>query len=192
MGGSRVGTLRTCLNVMIVFLVSGLWHGANWTFVIWGALHGILMVLERLGRKLPQSTALNAIRTVVTFVIVTVLWSLFRADSVEQFKIMWGRVFRGYFFFEGVNPDMVNALGETVEISALSKLVPTAIRYSHPGIFAVGLVLLGLLICFFAPNSKKLTEKFKPTVLSLVITVGLITWCLVSISGVTQFIYSNF
>lgn len=191
MGGSRVGTFRTCLNVMIVFLVSGLWHGSNWTFVIWGALHGILMVIERLGRKI-KWPSVKSLRTIVTFAIVTVLWSLFRADSLKQFTTMWGRVFRGYFFYEGVNPDMVNALGETVEISILSKFVPTAFRYSHPGIFSVGFVLFGMIICFFLPNTKKLTERFKPTVGRIVITVALLAWCIVSMSGVTQFIYSNF
>lgn len=55
LGGSKKGTARTYLNIMIVFLVSGLWHGANWTFVLWGVLHGVLNVLNRIFKNRGKS-----------------------------------------------------------------------------------------------------------------------------------------
>ena len=95
LGGSRKGEARTALNVLIVFAVSGLWHGAAWTFVIWGALNGLYQVAgsrtlplrrrlrERL--RIPEtSPALAAFQGVVTFLLLTLAWIFFRAESLPQ------------------------------------------------------------------------------------------------------------
>ncbi len=101
MGGSRVPRLRFYFNLMTVFLVSGLWHGANWTFVIWGALNGLYQVLtlattdirERLG-KLPRPLAPigSFLSIVVTFHLILVSWVFFRAASVSDASIVFSRV----------------------------------------------------------------------------------------------------
>ena len=94
-GGSRVTIPRWYLNLFIVFLVSGLWHGANWTFVIWGALHGFYLVFalvtKKIREKFTKVTGLskypgfhNAIQTVVTFLLVTFSWIFFRADTFSE------------------------------------------------------------------------------------------------------------
>jgi alginate O-acetyltransferase complex protein AlgI len=94
-GGNRVTIPRWYLNLFIVFLVSGLWHGANWTFVIWGALHGFYLVFALVTRdirgKLSRLTGLsshpglnNALQTVMTFVLVTFSWIFFRAHSIQE------------------------------------------------------------------------------------------------------------
>ena len=82
LGGSRCGKLRHCVNILAVFLASGLWHGANWTFVVWGGLHGAALVAEtllparlRLPRRLGQG---------LTFAFVCFAWIFFRADTVGQ------------------------------------------------------------------------------------------------------------
>lgn len=79
LGGSRCGRIRNYLNIMITFLVSGLWHGANWTFVAWGGTHGIVQVGEKhLGlRKPPSSAWMRGLRIVITFMIVTLAWIFF-------------------------------------------------------------------------------------------------------------------
>jgi alginate O-acetyltransferase complex protein AlgI len=90
MGGSRVGPLRRALNVLVTFLLVGLWHGANWTFVVWGLLHGIYLVVEsRLRAWRQHSTAgaaalswLTVLCGVVVFALVTFAWLFFRAPSV--------------------------------------------------------------------------------------------------------------
>ena len=95
LGGSRKGTLRKYINIMIVFVASGLWHGAAWHFVAWGALHGILRVLEEIltpyVKKCAErfkwnidTFATRALRIIVNFAAVTLLWVFFRAQSTGQ------------------------------------------------------------------------------------------------------------
>jgi alginate O-acetyltransferase complex protein AlgI len=84
LGGNRGTVARTCANLFIVFLVSGLWHGANWTFVVWGALHGAFLVARVLfGPRPVDTTGLSrALGVFVTFNLVTLSWVFFRASSV--------------------------------------------------------------------------------------------------------------
>ena len=86
LGGSRKGKARTCLNIMIVFLVSGLWHGANWTFLLWGLLHGAASVLERVFPsffdRLPKP-----LRQAGTFLFVTLAWGIMESYPWLTFTI---------------------------------------------------------------------------------------------------------
>ena len=89
LGGSKVKVPRWYLNLFLTFLVSGLWHGANWTFVIWGALHGIYIIIEnyfKLGVKKDEkiSTANRLVRILIVFVLATFAWIFFRADHVTH------------------------------------------------------------------------------------------------------------
>ena len=95
LGGSRVPTLRKYLNIIIVFLVSGLWHGANWTFVIWGALHGfyqiISFVIKPIKEKAINLFKINKTKTyykflqvITTFILVDFAWIFFRANSLSD------------------------------------------------------------------------------------------------------------
>ncbi len=115
MGGSRVGVSRWYLNLFLTFLVSGLWHGANWTFVIWGALHGAYIVLENIFKlqvKKNQKISFHnrVIRTLLVFILVDFAWIFFRANNVsEAFYIIrnifnfTGEVFYDYkIFFYGI------------------------------------------------------------------------------------------
>jgi D-alanyl-lipoteichoic acid acyltransferase DltB (MBOAT superfamily) len=81
LGGTRSHPAR---NVMITFLLSGLWHGANWTFVIWGALHGAALLASRRLRSTSYSRLPTAVRTAATFACVSVLWIFFRAASLAD------------------------------------------------------------------------------------------------------------
>ncbi len=98
LGGNRCSRLRHEANIMIVFLVSGLWHGANWTFIAWGALHGFLQLLEnRLrGRKPAPYSSLFAklLASLLTFSLVTFAWVFFKApDFHSAFQVIRGIVF---------------------------------------------------------------------------------------------------
>lgn len=89
LGGSKVKISRWYINLFLTFLVSGLWHGANWTFVIWGALHGIYIIIEnyfKLGVKKGEtiSTINRLFRIMVVFVLATFAWIFFRADHVTH------------------------------------------------------------------------------------------------------------
>jgi alginate O-acetyltransferase complex protein AlgI len=81
LGGSHHGTARTYRNLIIVFLTVGLWHGAAWTFVVWGAYHGVLLIIER-ATGLARMTGYVAARRASTFLLVLFGWVLFRADSL--------------------------------------------------------------------------------------------------------------
>lgn len=100
LGGNRCSKVRQYLNIMLTFLVSGLWHGANWTFVIWGAIHGVLQVVEKvlgldpkgkLNANLQTSpniqTIVIPIRIVVTFLLVSFAWIFFRMPTLAD---AWG------------------------------------------------------------------------------------------------------
>ena len=83
LGGNRKGELRRKLNVFVVFLISGLWHGANWTFVIWGMLHGLFVILlTRNTSEKNRSILYNALNITGTFILVTFLWIFFRAENL--------------------------------------------------------------------------------------------------------------
>jgi len=87
LGGNKHGLFRKCLNTFIVFLVSGLWHGANWTFLLWGAIHGIYMIVEMLlnldKKEISESSSYG--RTIFTFILVAFAWIPFRANSVADY-----------------------------------------------------------------------------------------------------------
>ncbi|MCR4791738.1 MAG: MBOAT family protein [Lachnospiraceae bacterium] len=84
LGGSRKSKAATYRNIFIVFLLTGIWHGANQTFLIWGLVYGVLLILERafLG-KLLESSPLKYISRLTTFTVVTILWVIFRADDIS-------------------------------------------------------------------------------------------------------------
>jgi alginate O-acetyltransferase complex protein AlgI len=90
LGGSRVSRGRASFNLLVVFLVSGFWHGANWTFLVWGAIHGVVLALTQLAGKGQWRTAPRPVgfarvwRTLLTFHIVVLSWIFFRAESVTQ------------------------------------------------------------------------------------------------------------
>ena len=97
LGGNRKGRGRTLLNRMLVFLCTGIWHGANWTFVLWGLLHGGLTCLEDAGliptEKLRRSRPGRALLRVYTLLSVTLLFVLFRADSIGDAGAMIAAMF---------------------------------------------------------------------------------------------------
>lgn len=85
LGGNRKGKFRTYVNLVVVFLTTGLWHGANLTFVIWGMWHGIFMIIERLGlKKLLERNPIKLLNNVYAMLVIIVGWVMFRADTVTQ------------------------------------------------------------------------------------------------------------
>lgn len=83
LGGNRKGLARTCINLFVTFLISGLWHGAEWTFVIWGGVHGLTVVIEKIFKNYIEKIP-HFIRVFSTFVLINIFWVLFRAESFEN------------------------------------------------------------------------------------------------------------
>ncbi len=84
LGGNRLGRVRTYINLFIVFLLTGLWHGAKWNFIIWGIYHGTLLVIERLGFGKFLNRLWPPIQHFYTLFLVAVGWVFFRANDLEQ------------------------------------------------------------------------------------------------------------
>lgn len=97
LGGGRRGKARRALNVMVTFLLSGLWHGANWTFLLWGGLHGAGLVLEKafFDKEGPKTVVTKFLWTVFVAALVIFGWLFFRADSISQACFMLTNAFRG-------------------------------------------------------------------------------------------------
>ncbi|MFW6286778.1 MAG: MBOAT family O-acyltransferase, partial [Candidatus Sumerlaeota bacterium] len=84
LGGNRRGSARTYVNLMMVMLLGGLWHGASWNFVIWGLIHGSMLIFERaMGKKAPYRILPGPIPVIITFVVVTFSWVFFRAPDLS-------------------------------------------------------------------------------------------------------------
>ena len=103
LGGSRRGALRKYLNLMITFVLSGLWHGANWTYVIWGALNGLFQIVGDVKNRLLKKWPLRGVRRdcfsyrllqrVITFALIGFTWVFFRAESLAHAMEIFGQMF---------------------------------------------------------------------------------------------------
>ena len=93
LGGNRLSPIRTYLNLSIVFLVTGLWHGAAWTFVAWGAWHGAFLIFERAGWSAILSRAPQILATSYTLLVVILGWVLFRAETFASAELMYKAAF---------------------------------------------------------------------------------------------------
>lgn len=107
LGGNRAGRGRWCFNIMVVFLISGLWHGAAWTFLIWGGLHGLYLVIGGLTKKWRVALAARLgierrfwfqrlLQTITTFVLVCFSWIFFRAKNIAASRYVLANLFRGW------------------------------------------------------------------------------------------------
>lgn len=105
MGGSRVAKWRWYYNLLITFLLSGLWHGANWTFVAWGALNGFYLIIEAhtkaQRRRLSEiiglakfPAVLNLLQMVTTFILITISWTFFRANTMSDAILIFSKMFQ--------------------------------------------------------------------------------------------------
>ena len=117
LGGNRVSTPRWLTNLFVTFVISGVWHGANWTFVIWGALHGVYLILEVLFGQRHRQGLLNI---VLTFLLVNIAWVFFRANSVgDAFYILHHIVTTPGQLFTGVGVDITSPVYAMLAITLL-------------------------------------------------------------------------
>ena len=96
LGGSRCSKSRNYWNIFVTFLVSGIWHGANWTFIVWGVMHGVLQIIEKaLGwqKYEGKNWAVRAVRIVITFILVNFAWVFFRMPNISDSFGVIGRMF---------------------------------------------------------------------------------------------------
>ena len=187
LGGSRQGTARTCVNLFITFLLCGLWHGAGWTFVLWGAMHGAAVVINRLWQKLGfRLPALPA--WLLTFLFLNCSWVFFRAATfADAFKVL-----KGMFGLNGlVLPEMVRL--------PFGVLTPFGVRFEDDILTALNgdklnmmvLVIFGLGAAL-ARNSLQMAEKMKPDARWALFVVFIAIYGLLGVSRISEFIYFQF
>lgn len=184
LGGSKKGKLCTYRNIMIVYLVSGIWHGASWTFVLWGLIHGIANVLNRMFQK-TWDKCNQVFQWICTFAFINVTWLIFRAESVGQAFDLVKRLLR----FDTLQIDM-----DLIRCFQLSEFeyfkIFNPIRDIMPGFFMWLYLFVGLFACLNMKNSSEL--HFKPTAGKMIQTVIMLFWTVISLSGISTFLYFNF
>lgn len=187
LGGSRKGRGRTYFNIMLVFLASGLWHGAGWTFIAWGALHGLGQVVERVWGK-GRDRLPKFLRWAMTFVFVNAAWVFFRAPDLSGALTLL-RAAVGTDFSPPAAWLMEGAFAKEAE--ALGIVLPAARAWAGP-VLTGALFAAALAGVLWPRNTAERMENFPPTAWRCVLLAGLAAWSILSFTGVTTFIYSNF
>jgi alginate O-acetyltransferase complex protein AlgI len=172
LGGNRKGEARTYLNLLVVMLLGGFWHGASWNFLAWGALHGVWLASERgLGKTSFYERLPGFLRVALTFMGVNLAWVFFRA---EDFRSAWSY--------------MASLFGLGIGRPAGSVLV-RAVLYSADHVLAVGLCAL---IAFFGVQTWDLSKRVTPA--RAAAAMGLFAWSIAALStqSFNPFLYFQF
>ena len=194
LGGSRKGTARTYMNILIVFLVSGLWHGANWTFILWGILHGILQVIERAagkitGRQKGKTPWYNIWwKWLLTFAAVNLLWLLFRADSVGQWIEMLQKMFA--FGNMSISKDLIKCFELPETPFLLQNLHLVGLNNRISGFPMLAFILAGFGICLIPENNYRAMNKLG--FVSMILCAAAFVWAFLCLSSESVFVYFNF
>jgi alginate O-acetyltransferase complex protein AlgI len=176
LGGNRNGKNRTAINLLLTMLIGGLWHGASWMFVIWGALHGFyLMVEKRIKSKWLKSTLFYQ---VAVFLAVCVAWIFFRSPNME-FAV---EVLREAFFLNGLERF------DTTYVS-YGFNIPTKIKM-YGGVKLLLALLLTFCIIRYVPNAHQI--KIKHNWLTVILMSIIFAVCLSYVDKPSPFIYFQF
>ena len=198
LGGSRRGKIRTYVNTIIVFLLSGLWHGAEWNFVFWGFLHGIFMTIEKIGKDLGLGVKkisgiprkiVDCIKWLYTFAAVNFMWIFFRAKDMEQAKFFLKRLISGGWKCQEYITDIFNDL---IEIRLLKRLGLGSLLEASMDVTIWGFLILMILGVVLLKNAQEKMMSARYDWMRSVVTTILIVWCIVSLSDVSVFLYFNF
>ena len=189
LGGSRKGALRTYINILIVFLISGIWHGTGWTFVIWGLMHGVMNVITRAVKQVSAGKAAHVAAVVANFLYVTAAWVFFRAESAKDAIALFGRMIFGGnrpFYSTFADGFRLNEIWYFIKVTPLMRL-------SFSWDICLWLfTALAVIIIFFCPNAIEYTRKCKIGVRTTLLTAFLLFWSIMSFGGVATYLYMNF
>ena len=184
LGGNRGSETRLYTNIMVTFLIGGLWHGAGWTFVFWGFLHGLALVLNRWWQKLGLKMN-NIIAWFLTFNFVNVAWIFFRANSWDDAI----KVLKAMFGFSGI------ILPESTAL-LLSRLSTYNIKFGgflmEDYLYSAVLMCAVFLVVIWLPNSVQLQKRFQPNLWTAVFTGAIALTAILMLTKVSEFLYFNF
>ncbi len=186
LGGDKRGIAITCINTMIVFLISGLWHGANYTFILWGLLHGTFVIIDRLYDKL-EKKIFEPARWILTFSTINILWLLFRAESISQWKGMIKTIIK--MQSTAISDELINCF-ELPEMPFLLHILHLGRAEGIRGFWMLVYVIAALGICIIPDNNYK-----NRNILSLgtmLLAAVAFVWGLICLSSESVFVYFNF
>ncbi|AHZ84207.1 Peptidoglycan O-acetyltransferase [Bdellovibrio bacteriovorus] len=169
LGGNRAGVLKTYRNLFLTMAIGGLWHGANWTYLVWGCFHGGILAIERLFKDRGWKGVGNKyVKWTFTFFLVCVGWVFFRAHSVDQALFWLQKVF------------MLNG-----DINWDITLIP--LKHKDRFFAALG---VGILVAFLAKNTWE--REFKPTLWRAALMALMFVVCLMYMGEESPFLYFQF
>ena len=192
LGGNRKGEIRRYANLLFTMLLGGMWHGAGWTFMFWGGLHGVFLSVNhgwrKLGIPLPKLLA-----WVVTFLAVVTSWVLFRAhslyDAMEILQTMAG--IKGIILPGEVRGKLSVLAQFGVRIKSWQELIYLPTTYNSKSLSLAILVGLTLGVTLL-PNTQQIVQNFKPTWWWATYVGVLASLCLLSLNRVSEFLYFQF
>ena len=165
LGGSRFGTLFTLRNLVIVMFLGGLWHGAGWTFVLWGLFHGALLVVHSVSKKVVPISIPRPVGVAVTFFCVLLSWVLFRSSDLTMAR----HLFASMAGTHGIEPSAMEAFGGMKSILQLCVLSA---------------------IVFFAPNVWRI--RIRRNAISMVTLAAVFVVCVCRFDSQSPFLYFQF
>lgn len=189
LGGSRRGKARQCVNVLVVFLVSGLWHGADWTFVIWGLLNGLAQVFEIV---FPNATFGGKwINRMKTFVFYAVTLVFFRSDTLEEALLFLKKMFTAGN--RGMLVGVCNVLRYPENYAILKFMELKCPQYLNPFYLLCMFLVsaLGFRLLYGSTAEGWVRDKGRTAGGSFVLAT-LFVWSFISLSQVSVFLYFNF
>lgn len=190
LGGNRKGVLRTYLNVLIVFSISGLWHGAAWTFVLWGVMHGIVQVLHRVGKRFLDKFP-KWFMWAGTFAFVNVAWVFFRAEYMSQAFQLLMRVLVGGGGW--CNEALLAVSSDnSIGIAFIGGFLSTSMLEVARQIGVFLWFVIWTLVCVVAPSSHEIIAKKIRTNKYFVMLGLLFAWTFIWLPQISKFIYFNF
>jgi alginate O-acetyltransferase complex protein AlgI len=189
LGGSRRGEVRRHANLLLTMLLGGLWHGAGWTFVIWGGMHGLFLVVNHKWRSLGFRLPLP-VGWAITFLAVVASWVIFRATSLHDgVAILQAMVGMKGIVLPNDYQTALPWLGEMgVQFKPFAELVYLPQNYERSLTFLCAL-LIGVI---FLPNTQQIAKQFRPNWLWAFGLSGVALGCLLSLNRVSEFLYFQF
>ncbi|PPK83547.1 D-alanyl-lipoteichoic acid acyltransferase DltB (MBOAT superfamily) [Lacrimispora xylanisolvens] len=187
LGGSRRGKLFIVVNTMIVFIVSGIWHGANWTFILWGILHGAFSIFDRVTED-KQKKIFEPARRIMTFALINFLWLLFRSDSIQQ----WKEIVRTVCLFQNtaITGGLLDAFN-LPEQAFILKIIPIMNKLSGVrGLWMLLFTFSAFAICLIPENNYR--NKDNISWISMIYASVAFVWAFTCLGAESVFVYFNF
>ncbi|OGT25452.1 MAG: hypothetical protein A3I77_03945 [Gammaproteobacteria bacterium RIFCSPLOWO2_02_FULL_42_14] len=185
LGGNRKGPSRRYLNLMITMFLGGLWHGASWTFVVWGCLHGIYLCCNHWWATLKKIFNLRESNTIVfrvvaclfTFVLVMVAWVFFRAPNFSTAHAILHAMFFNPLILPNYWPIPFAAKIFLLKLHvSFSTQTTWMASDTVASLHAITLILISLIIVWFMPNSYQIMHKYRPALISWENIKSRLTW----------------